>query len=69
MNGQKPENNETTTLSQNFKDFLGLVRAMREAQADNFTVRTREALLKSKHLEVEVDRAIERYLSPQPELF
>ena len=42
---------------------------MREAQADYFTVRTREALLKSKHLEVEVDRAIERYLSPQPELF
>lgn len=68
MTDQNCARNETKPLKE-FKDFLGLVKAMREAQVDYFTVRTREALLKSKHLEVEVDRAIERYLSPQPELF
>lgn len=55
----------------NSRTFFEKVALMREAQKDYFRTRSQEVLRKSKSLEAEIDREIERvrsmgYTAPQP---
>ena len=45
------------------KEFFDLVSSMRKAQREYFAVRSGDALERSKRLEKEVDREIERVIS------
>lgn len=53
----------------NLDEFVGCVSAMRNAQRQYFSTRSRVWLEKSKELERNVDRAIKDYKDPQGKLF
>lgn len=56
-------------LSIEFKDFLKLVREMRQAQEQFFRERGKEILFKAKKLEQQVDEEVQTLLDEQPKLF
>ena len=52
-----------------YAQFVEKVSEMRNAQKSYFRTRSHEFLTRSKRLENEVDKAVERFFNPQGDLF